>query len=174
MQRDKNIWYYLFTLLLFASIVTIFYSTIVSGQESNGHGNGHEGFALTFFFIVILLLGAKLSSLVERFGQPAVLGELLTGVLLGNLVLLGFGFFEPIKHDIIIAFLAELGVVILLFQIGLESNIKDMAKVGLRAFLVAIVGVITPFVLGTFIVGPWLLPNERFHTYLFIGAALTA
>src|SRR3989338_4068381 len=70
--------------------------------------------------------------------------------------------------------LAELGVIILLFQIGLESNIQKMAKVGVSAFLVAIVGVVVPFVLGTYVVGPYLMPGLPSTGYLFLGAALTA
>lgn len=135
--------------------------------------NAHD-YAYTFLFIAIILIMAKLSSLVERMGQPAVLGELVIGVVLGNMILLGIRFFEPIKNDSMIAFLAELGVVILLFQIGLESNIQKMRAVGIRAFLVACVGVIAPFVLGTFVVGPWLMPGLTFNAYLFIGAILTA
>ncbi|MAZ29747.1 sodium:proton exchanger, partial [bacterium] len=124
--------------------------------------------------MALILVAAKASSLIERFGQPAVLGELLVGVLLGNLALLGITFFEPIKGDQIITFLAELGVVILLFQIGLESNIKEMTKVGLPAFMVAIAGVVAPFGLGVYVVGPWLLPEADMNTLLFLGAALTA
>ncbi len=93
---------------------------------------------------------------------------------MGNLVLIGLDVFEPIKQDSIIAFLSELGVVILLFQIGLESNIQKMKQVGLRAFLVACVGVVVPFVLGTYIVGPWIMPGLSFTAYLFLGATLTA
>jgi len=66
------------------------------------------------------------------------------GVFLGNLALIGITIFEPIKSDSIIAFLAELGVVILLFQIGLESNIGKMRQVGIRALLVAIIGIVAP------------------------------
>lgn len=139
-------------------------------SESGGHG----AHAVTFLFVAVMLIAAKLSGLIERFGQPAVLGELLMGVFLGNLALLGVTFFEPIKHDVIMTFLAELGVVILLFQIGLESNIKEMTKVGLPAFMVAIVGVVAPFGLGVYVVGPWLLPEADTSTLLFLGAALTA
>ncbi len=135
---------------------------------------GHGAAASTFLWIAVIIIAAKLSSLVEKLGQPAVLGELLIGVVLGNLVLLGIHLFEPIKHDSIIAFLAELGVVILLFQIGLESNIREMKKVGVSAFLVAIIGVVLPFVLGTYLVGPWLLPGLSSNAYLFLGATLTA
>ncbi len=128
----------------------------------------------TLLFIAIVLLAARLSSIVERFGQPPVLGELLIGVLLGNLVLIGIPFFEPIKENEIIKFLAELGVVILLFQVGLESNIREMSRVGVRALMVASVGVVVPFALGTYLVGPLLMPGLSSNAYLFLGATLTA
>ncbi|MFZ5365363.1 MAG: cation:proton antiporter [Patescibacteria group bacterium] len=142
-----------------------------SSEAEEGHG---AAAAQTFMWIAIILVAAKLSSLVERFGQPSVLGELVIGVVLGNLVLLGINFFEPLKMNETITFLAELGVVILLFQIGLESNIKEMKRVGVKAFIVACVGVVAPFVLGTYVVGPMLLPGLSSNAYLFLGAALTA
>ncbi len=141
------------------------------GGEAEG---GHGAFAITFLWIAVLLIFAKLASLIERWGQPAVLGELVIGVILGNLALLGLHWFEPIKTDGIIQFLSELGVVILLFQIGLESNIQEMKRVGGKAAAVAIVGVVVPFVLGTYWIGPWLMPGLDQVAYLFLGAALTA
>ena len=128
----------------------------------------------TLLWIAVLLILAKLSSLVEKFRQPAVIGELLMGVLVGNLALLGFHQLDPIKSDAIIAFLAELGVIILLFQIGLESDTRTLRKVGVRALLVAIVGVAAPFALGTQAVGPMLFPDAGFNAHLFLGATLTA
>ena len=159
--------------VFFLALFTGVAAQVAFAAESGGHG-GHAAFAMTFFWIAVLLVLAKLSGLVEKIGQPSVLGELVLGVVLGNLALIGLDWFEPVKHNEIITFLAELGVVILLFQIGLESNIKQMKKVGLQALLVAIVGVVVPFVLGTYLVGPWLLPGYEQITYLFIGAALTA
>ncbi|MDP3244184.1 MAG: cation:proton antiporter [bacterium] len=120
------------------------------------------------------MLLAKVGGAVKRWGQPPVLGELLIGVILGNLGLLGFHLVDELKNIPYVAFLAELGVILLLFQIGLESNIDKMKTVGIRAFLVATLGVVTPFVLGTYIVGPWLLPGLSFNAYLFLGATLTA
>jgi len=145
-----------------------------SAPEAEHEGGHGAEAAKTFMWIAIVLIVAKISSLVEKVGQPSVLGELVVGVILGNLILIGINFFEPLKENNIISFLSELGVVILLFQIGLESNIKEMKSVGLKAFLVAIVGVVAPFVLGTYVVGPWLLPGLSMNAYLFIGAALTA
>ncbi len=160
------------TVLMAAFIGVFLFHTLNAFANEGAEGAAHGGSAITFLWIAILLIMAKLSSLVERIGQPAVLGELVIGVILGNLALLGVHIFEPIKSDEFLKFLAELGVVILLFQVGLESNIDKMRKVGLRAFLVACVGVIVPFVLGTWIVGPWLLPGLSTNAYLFIGATL--
>lgn len=130
--------------------------------------------AYTLLSIAIMLLAAKLSGLVERFGQPSVLGELIMGVILGNLIFLGIRFFDPIKENIIIQFLADLGVIVLLFQVGLESNLGAMARVGGRALLVAVVGVIAPFILGAYVIGPLLLPDMGSNAYIFLGATLTA
>ncbi|NIU11992.1 MAG: cation:proton antiporter, partial [Phycisphaerae bacterium] len=127
-----------------------------------------------FLWLAVILLAAKLSNLVVRYGQPPVLGELFVGIIFGNLTLVGCHFFQPIREDLIIRFLAELGIVILLFQVGLESNVKRMLEVGQRAFLVACVGVIAPFLLGTFVAGPLLLPELALGAHLFLGAILTA
>ncbi|HXF60599.1 MAG TPA: cation:proton antiporter [Caldilineaceae bacterium] len=127
-----------------------------------------------FLWIAIILLTGRLALLIERFGQPPVLGELVVGVVLGNLSLLGIHLFQPILESEIIGFLAELGVVVLLFQVGLQSNMREMAQVGGRAFLVACVGVAVPFVLGTYLIGPLVMPGLPFNAYLFLGATLTA
>jgi len=160
-------------MVIIGVLVYVFPGVLASEEahEAGGHGSAA---AQTFLYIAVILIIAKISSLVEKIGQPSVLGELVIGVVIGNLTLLGLHVFEPIKHDAVIAFLAELGVVILLFQIGLESNIHEMKKVGMKAFLVAIVGVVAPFVLGTYVVGPWLMPGLSMNAYLFLGAALTA
>ncbi len=110
---------------------------------------------------------------MERIHQPAVLGELIFGVLLGNLSLLGLHQFEYLKSNEAIGILAELGVIFLLFEVGLESNIKQMMEVGLSSFLVALVGVIVPMILG-WGVGAWFLPQSSTLVHVFIGATLCA
>src|SRR6185503_19695254 len=79
----------------------------ILAQAAN-EGGAEPGAGIIFLWIVIILLAAKLSLLVERIGQPPVFGELLIGVILGNVVLLGLDFFEPLKSDAIINFLAQL------------------------------------------------------------------
>lgn len=126
-------------------------------------------------WLAIIILAARLfSPLAQRIGFPAVLGELLLGVALGNLGLIGFHYFDPIAKDPIIMFMAELGVIILLLQIGLETRLGDLVSVGVRASAVGAVGIAIPFALGTFVVGPLLLPGMSFNSYLFLGATLAA
>ncbi len=126
-------------------------------------------------WLALILMAARLfSPFAQRLGFPAVLGELLLGVVLGNLGLAGFHTFGSIARDPIIAFIAELGVIVLLLQIGLETRLGDLVRVGPRAFLVGSVGIAAPFALGAFVVGPALLPGLSSHAYLFLGATLAA
>lgn len=138
-------------------------------------GNGHAGdFPRTFFFIVLMLLCARVGALVERFRQPAVLGELLMGVALAALALVpGLGFVQGLANDPFVRHVAEVGVILLLFRAGLESNIGEMRKVGLRASAVALIGVALPFV-GGWLVSRALLPEYGANLHLFVGATLTA
>ncbi|HLG19214.1 MAG TPA: cation:proton antiporter [Bdellovibrionota bacterium] len=125
-------------------------------------------------FLAVMLVAAKVGGdLASRVGQPAVLGELLAGIFLGNLVLLGFNGVEPIKTDVSVDILARIGVLILLFEVGLESTIAQMFKVGLSSLLVAVIGVTVPFALG-WAVSSWLLPEKSAYVHAFIGATLTA
>ncbi len=126
-------------------------------------------------WLALILMSARLfAPLAQRVGFPAVLGELLLGVVLGNLSLLGLHLFDTIARDPIIAFIAELGVIVLLLQIGLETRLADLIKVGPRAFAVGCLGIVAPFLLGAFVVGPWLLPGLSPNAYLFLGATLAA
>ena len=119
--------------ILLTGTIVLVLVTITGAEAASNQGMSALDVGIDFLWIIIILVGARFSNLITRFGLPPVLGELLVGVILGNLALLGFSFFEPIKQDIVIRFLAELGVIILLFQIGLESNIKKMLQVGPRA-----------------------------------------
>jgi len=81
--------------------------------------------------LAVILVVAKLAGAVAvRWGQPAVLGELVGGVVLGNLSLVGFHALEPMKTEPSLAMLAEIGVLILLFEVGLESTVRQMMRVG--------------------------------------------
>src|SRR5262245_57799169 len=99
----------------------------------------------TWLALGAMILGAKLGGEAAlRLRQPTVLGELLVGVVLGNLPL---GFAERVNAPEI-TFAAELGVMLLLFQVGLESSVSQMLKVAPRAGIVAVLGVVLPSALG--------------------------
>jgi Na+:H+ antiporter len=138
-------------------------------------GAGHESpVSLVLVSLVVILLTAKLGgALLERVRQPAVLGELIFGVLLGNLSLLGFHALDYLRSNEAITILAEIGVIFLLFEVGLESNLKQMLEVGISSFLVALVGVILPMLLG-WGVSAWFLPQAGPLVHVFIGATLCA
>lgn len=117
--------------------------------------------------LIAIFLSAKLfGELAERIGQPAVLGELLGGVVVG---MSGLRLVDP--HDITIRLLAELGVIFLLFLIGLETDLRKLLSVGGSAAMVASVGVLLPFA-GGYWLGD-LLGLSRMVSVL-LGASLTA
>ncbi len=124
--------------------------------------------------LALILLAAKLGGdLAVRLGQASVLGELIAGVLLGNLDLLGFAHVEWIAEDEVLDIFARLGVILLLFEVGLESTVTQMLRTGVTALLVAVLGVVTPFALG-WGVGAWLAPDAGLYAHVFLGATLTA
>ena len=167
----------LLLLLTVIGVYALYSLAFASGVSETGTeaGEGHTGPVLVVLLqLLVILMAAKLGGdLFERFRQPAVLGELVMGMVIGNLHLLGFDGFEPFKHNITLEVLAELGVIILLFEVGLESTVKEMMKVGLASFMVAVFGVVAPFFLG-WGVGYLFLPEESIYVHIFIGATLTA
>ncbi len=134
----------------------------------------HDPVSPLLIRLAILLGAAKLAGWAAvRMRQPAVLGEIIIGILLGNLALVGIHSLDPIKSDPVLAVLASLGVIVLLFEVGLQSTVKEMLSVGRSSALVATLGVITPLALG-WAVGAWLFPEESTLVHVFLGAVLTA
>jgi Kef-type K+ transport system membrane component KefB len=131
--------------------------------------------------IVNVLLGLSIVIFAGKIGavfanglrQPLVLGELLAGITLASFSLLGFNGFDFLKDNSILEIFSSLGVIILLFEVGLESELSEMITVGTKSLLVASIGVILPFILGYYVSGMIIqdLPNI---SKVFIGAMLTA
>ncbi len=151
--------------------VTVLWPRVALADESGGHIDPVGNVALA---LVIVLIVAKLGGdIAARIGQPAVLGELIGGVLVGALPLLGFSGPQWLRTDPSVDMLARLGVLILLFEVGLESTVGQMLKVGSSSLLVATLGVVAPFALG-WGVSAWLLPEQGPYVHAFLGATLTA
>jgi Kef-type K+ transport system membrane component KefB/predicted amino acid-binding ACT domain protein len=116
--------------------------------------------------LTIILIVAKVAAEVsDRIHVPAVIGEIVAGILIGPSVL------GLVNTGDMLFFLAELGVILLLIQVGLETDIIELKSVGRASILVAIIGVVLPMVLGF---GASSMLGESVNTSLFVGAALTA
>lgn len=118
--------------------------------------------------LIVVLVAAKLAAeIAERIGVPAVVGEIVAGVLVGPSA------FGLIGHNNeILEVLGELGVILLLLEVGMEMDLAELSKVGRASFLVATVGVVVPMALGFGVMQTFL--DADFNTSLFVGAALTA
>jgi Kef-type K+ transport system membrane component KefB len=134
----------------------------------------HDSVPRVLLALAAVLVGTKLAGeAAERVGLPSVVGELVLGVMLGNLALVGGPDLSALASHESFTLLAELGAILLLFQVGLESTPREMMAVGGRAMLVAVVGVVTPMALG-FGVGELLRPADGWMAHAFLGAMLAA
>jgi Kef-type K+ transport system membrane component KefB len=116
--------------------------------------------------LAIVWLAAKITGEgMVRLGQTAVLGELLAGILIGT------GGLGLVHETAILHALAELGVILLLFEVGLESDVHDLLRAGIQSTVVALLGVAVPFVAG-YAMMHWL--GHATLVAVFVGAALTA
>ena len=120
-----------------------------------------------FLLFAIILISARIfSETVARFGIPSVIGELLAGLLVGPSLL---GWVTP---DTTMKLLAEIGIILLLFEVGMDTNLSRMVRSGSKPYIVAVAGFVLPFGLG-YAVSAWLFGLSEL-TALFIGGTLTA
>jgi Kef-type K+ transport system membrane component KefB len=124
-----------------------------------------ENASVLLSIFVILAAAKVMAEVFERLRQPAVVGEILAGVIIGPSLL---GWAAPSE---IINILAEVGVIFLLFNVGLETKPTDIFRVGKRAVIVAVLGVVLPFGAGYLFAIWW---DGSFVEAMFIGAALVA
>ncbi|MCB2154695.1 cation:proton antiporter [bacterium] len=158
----------------------------MEAEHGEEHSAGHsDPIALVLLELLLVLLAAKIGGhFAEKFHQPAVLGELLIGVAIGSATLFwdGSALSQTIhavrEEGSYLDMVARLGVVLLLFEVGLETSVKEMMKVGWLSFIVAVVGVVAPFLIGYGVsvalitdFPPGLPPG---HGHMFVGAILCA
>ncbi len=120
----------------------------------------------TLLDIVLILIFTKIGGIISRkLKMPEVLGALIAGVILGPVVL------NIVQYDDNIKLLSNLGVIMLMFLAGLETNIEEFKKAGLSSFVIAMCGIILPLVLGT--LSAYMFFNN-FLENVFVGVILTA
>jgi Kef-type K+ transport system membrane component KefB len=133
-----------------------------------------HSFVYLLFELSLVLAAAKFGGWAARTaGLPVVLGELFAGVVLGNMTLLGTTIFEGISRDPSLATLAELGVILLMFEVGVESTVPELLRAGKTALLVALIGIVAPFAVGFGMVRLFF-SDLSFWVDLFLGATLCA
>ncbi len=123
--------------------------------------------------VLVLVLGRLGGSLAARFRQPAVLGELVAGIAIGNLGLAGVHGIDSLRTLPGIDLLAQIGVLFLLFSVGIESDLGRRMRVGGSSFAVATLGVIAPMALGWWVTRAFF-PGQNPLVYAFAGATLCA
>lgn len=116
--------------------------------------------------LTILIAARVLGEIASLLGAPSVIGELIAGIIIGP-SLLGW-----VEINDVILILAEIGVILLLFEVGLETDVGKLLATGRKAVVVAVGGFITPLAMG-FVVGHYLF-DQSFLVALFVGGTLTA
>src|ERR1051325_7593574 len=138
--------------------------------------SGGESAKILLALFIILVAAKILAEVFERLRQPAVVGEIIAGILIGpsllNLIhpIDAAGAATPI--GIVIESLAEIGVIFLLFTVGLETRPSDIFKVGKTATVVAFAGAMLPFFAGWLLIALW--PGHSSIEAIFTGAAMVA
>jgi Kef-type K+ transport system membrane component KefB len=124
--------------------------------------------AHTFFlYLLIILLTARIfAEIAVRLKSPSVIGELFAGIVIGPSL---FGWIEPVEA---LKLMAEIGIILLLFEVGLSTDIKRLIHTGTKSTLVAAVGFLAPLLFG-FAIAYWLFELSLLES-LFIGGTLTA
>src|SRR3954463_12730067 len=125
----------------------------------------HSAVQIPLSMLVVFASAKLFAEIFERLGQPGIVGEILAGILIGPHVL---GWMAPSDF---LTILADLGVMFLLFRVGLEVKASELMQVGGTALLVAVSGVVLPFVMGWGIATLWGSPHIE---SIFIGAAMVA
>lgn len=123
--------------------------------------------------LAIIVITSKFFGLIARkLKAPQVVGQIIAGLLIGPSVL------GIVDLTDFISQMAEIGVILLMFSAGLETNIKDLMKTGLKAFLIACAGVFVPLIGGTLLYmgfyGAAAMGTDKFYSALFIGVIMTA
>ncbi len=121
-----------------------------------------------FLWLMFFIFISRSLSIVKKIGIPIVVGEIIAGIVMDQMHYFGFNLFQNTESNIIIKFLAELGAIILMFEIGIESKFSDLTKHFSGAIGVATVGSVITFITG-FLISYFLIPNSSLFLNLLIG-----
>ncbi|MGL3208937.1 cation:proton antiporter domain-containing protein [Bradyrhizobium sp. BR 1433] len=159
--------------------------SITAADAAGDKASKPSEFILLVQIALLIAVGRGLGELMQRIGQPSVIGELLGGLLLGPSL---FGWLWPSAHGVIfppsgeqkalIDGIAQFGILLLLLLTGMDTDLKLVRKVGRAAITISVAGIAVPFVCG-FVLGEFLTdgllpyPEARLIASLFLGTALS-
>ena len=132
-----------------------------------------------FQLAIILLFAKGFGLLARRIGLPEVVGNIVAGLILGMAIwglipgVKDAGWILPIGENKMLSVFAKIGVLLILFKAGLETDLNAMKSLGVKSLLIALGGVLLPLLFG-FLLGMWLLPQYDWKTWIFIGTIMTA
>ncbi|MGY4479789.1 cation:proton antiporter domain-containing protein [Bradyrhizobium sp. USDA 3364] len=168
---------------IWAAIILL--ATVTAADAAGDRANKPSEFILLAQITLLIAVGRGLGELMQRIGQPSVIGELLGGLVLGPSL---FGWLWPSAHDVVfppsgeqkalIDGIAQFGILLLLLLTGMETDLKLVRKVGRAATTISVAGITVPFVCG-FVLGEFLPdsllphPEARLIASLFLGTALS-
>jgi len=131
-----------------------------------------ESYSIFLDLAVIMIFSKFFGLLARKLKAPQVVGEIIAGLLIGPSVL------GLVEQTDFLSQMAEIGVILLMFSAGLETNLKDLMKTGVKAFLIACAGVFVPLVGGTLLYmgfyGAAPFGSDQFYSAVFIGVIMTA
>ena len=133
----------------------------------------HESFIFLKYLALMLVFAKLISEIFHRLKISVVVGKILVGFVLGGSCLGWIDLSQGGQEEIIVKTLGELGVIFMLFYIGLKVRFTEIQEVGLVSIFVALGGVLFPLLMG-FQLSQWLFPEEAMATHLFVGTILTA
>ncbi|MDR1954847.1 MAG: cation:proton antiporter, partial [Candidatus Methanoplasma sp.] len=136
--------------------------------------------SILIMLVVLIVLARIGSGVFAHFGVPGLIGEIIVGIVIANLVIGDWSFLgmlgielgdDPSQNYEIVGLFAQLGVIFLLFAVGLETKVKELLSVGRAAVMVATLGVVIPFIAGFALIQAY---EGNIHHALFLGAAMVA
>jgi Kef-type K+ transport system membrane component KefB len=126
-----------------------------------------------FLWLVIFIFLSRSFSVVKKIGLPIVVGEILAGIILGDLHMFGINFIQNAENNVVIKFIAELGAIILMFEIGIESKFSDLRRNFKTGVKLAVTGSIFTFSAG-YLISRYVIPHSNISLDLLIGTICAA
>jgi Kef-type K+ transport system membrane component KefB len=153
-------------LTLFVLLSQSGFATAVASASTTVSHNDYD--PVIFLWLAVCIFLTRSMSIVKKIGLPLVVGEIFSGIILGDMHLFGINIFNSTYNSSIIQFLAELGGIILMFEIGIESKFSDLKRNFKTGFKVAITGTIMSFI-GGFLISKFLISGSTLPLNLLIG-----